>query len=284
MPAAAPRRYRDYLKAAFNARPAGMFVAPNWIGIGVFGLLGLLNPGFWLLGAGLEAGYLFTLANSTRFRKVVDAGGGAYSSSSSEPGEAARIASLRDALPPQDGQRYRDFIAKCRRTAHFLPDNTALHDTLAHVSWLFLQLLHSRLTVSRLLAAASAEEQSEGTLASRLAKLEQRLAAPDLQPDLRRSLEATRGIMRERLQGHSDTAAKQGYIDAELSRLEEQISLLHDRAQLDRDAPALSGSIERVSAGITGATQWMSREKELLGDLGGSFDIPPSTAIYETGN
>ncbi|RYD32196.1 MAG: hypothetical protein EOP86_16260 [Verrucomicrobiaceae bacterium] len=256
-------------------------MAPNWIGIGVFGLLGLLNPGFWLLGAGLEAGYLFALANSSRFRKVVDAGG---DGSSSEPSEAARIAALRDALPPQDGQRYRDFIAKCRRTAHFLPDNAALHDTLAHVSWLFLQLLHSRLTVSRLLAAASAEEQAEGTLASRLAKLEQRLSATDLHPDLRRSLEATRGIMRERLQAHSDTAAKLGYIDAELSRLEEQISLLHDRAQLDRDAPALSGSIERVSAGITGATQWMSREKQLLGDLRGSFDIPPSTAIYETGN
>ncbi|MES2709581.1 MAG: hypothetical protein V4726_23490 [Verrucomicrobiota bacterium] len=276
---AAPRRYTDYLKAAFNARPAGMFVAPNWIGLGVFGLLGLLNPGFWLLGAGLEAAYLFTLANNARFRRVVDL----EAPGDNSGGEAGRIARLRDALPPQDGQRYRDFTAKCRRTAHSLPDNPALHDTLAHVSWLFLQLLHSRLTVTRLLTAAATEEKQEGSLPYRLARLEQRLAAGDVQPDLRRSLEATRGILQERLQALSDTSSKLGYINAELSRLEEQVSLLHDRAQLDRDAPALSGSIERVSAGITGATQWMSREKELLGDLGGSFDIPPSTAIYESG-
>lgn len=282
MPPAAARRYSDYLKAAFNARPAGMFVAPNWVGLGVFGLLGMLNPGFWLLGAGLEAAYLFSLANSARFRKVVDAEAG--SAPADLQGEAARIAAIRDALPPRDGQRYRDFTAKCRHTARTLPDNTALHDTLAQVSWLFLQLLHSRLTVSRLLAATEAEEKDEGTLNARLAKIEQRLTAPEVQADLRRSLEATREILRERLQARSDTSAKLDHIDAELSRLEEQVSLLHDRAQLDRDAPALTGSIERVSAGIAGATQWMSREKELLGDLGGTFDIPPSTAIYESGN
>ena len=25
----------DYVHAAFNARPAGMFIPPNWIGLGV---------------------------------------------------------------------------------------------------------------------------------------------------------------------------------------------------------------------------------------------------------
>lgn len=275
----APRRYSDYLKAAFNARPAGMFVAPNWIGIGLFGFLGLLNPGFWLLGAGLEASYLFSLANNSRFRRAVDA------DIRSEPGgEAARIARLREGLPPPDGQRYLDFTAKCRHTAHALPDNPALHDTLAQVSWLFLQLLNSRLTVSRLMASTAAEEREDGTLPSRLAVVEKRLAENNPPPDLRRSLESTRDILRERLQSVADTAAKLGYIDAELARLEEQVSLLHDRALVDRSAPSLTGSIERVSAGISGATQWMSREKELLGDLGGSFDIPPSTAIYESGS
>ena len=45
---AAPRRYSDSLKAAFPAKPAGMFVAPNGIGVGLFGLKGILNPGSWL--------------------------------------------------------------------------------------------------------------------------------------------------------------------------------------------------------------------------------------------
>jgi len=44
----------DYVSAAFSARPLGMFVAPNWIGLAAAGLLGVVNPGFWVLGAGLE--------------------------------------------------------------------------------------------------------------------------------------------------------------------------------------------------------------------------------------
>ena len=42
---ASPRRYSDYLKAAFHAKPAGMFVAPNWSGVGLLGVLRILSPG-----------------------------------------------------------------------------------------------------------------------------------------------------------------------------------------------------------------------------------------------
>lgn len=276
---ASPLRYLDYLKAAFHARPAGMFVAPNWIGLGIFAMLGILNPGFWLLGAGLEAGYLFTLANNQRFRRWVEA---AAKKTAPVSGYTVRIAALRAGLAPQDDLRYSDFIAKCRHTVSAVPDNPALHETLAHVSWLFLQLLHSRLTVDRLLANARAEDREEGTLADRLQSVEARLAMANVDEDLRRTLESTRDILRDRLQAQTEMESKLGYLDAELARLEEQVSLLHDRAQLDRDAPALRGSIDRVTAGISGATDWMSREKELLGDLGGTFDEPPPAAIFES--
>ena len=46
--------FMNYVAAAFNARPLGMFVAPNWVGLAALGLLGIANPGFWVLGAGLE--------------------------------------------------------------------------------------------------------------------------------------------------------------------------------------------------------------------------------------
>jgi hypothetical protein len=51
--------------------PAGMFVPPNWIGLGIFGLLGLLNPGFWIIGFGCELAYLGWLSNDARFQRVV---------------------------------------------------------------------------------------------------------------------------------------------------------------------------------------------------------------------
>lgn len=273
-------RYSDYLKAAFNAKPHGMFVAPNWIGVGVFGLLGLLNPGFWLVGAGLEAAYLFSLANSSRFRRAVDAAEGP--AKASPLAYHQRIANLLGALPSDEAGRYRDFAAKCRRTVQTVPDNTSLHETLAHVTWLFLQLLTSRAAVLRLLAAARREDQEEGTLADRIAALEARLAQSGHAEDLRRTLESTRDILKERRAAQLEMESKLGYLDAELSRLEEQVSLLHDRAQLDRDTPALTSSIDHVTSGISGATAWMSREKELLGDLGGSLDEPPPAAILES--
>ncbi len=68
-----PHGFFDYVRAAFSARPIGMFVPPNWVGLGAFALLGVANPGFWVLGAGLELGYLAVLATNQRFQRVVDA-------------------------------------------------------------------------------------------------------------------------------------------------------------------------------------------------------------------
>jgi hypothetical protein len=67
------RGFFDYMRAAFSARPFGMFVAPNWVGVASFALLGLVNPGFWVLGGGLELGYLAVLSTNRRFQRTVDA-------------------------------------------------------------------------------------------------------------------------------------------------------------------------------------------------------------------
>ena len=67
-------RKRSYLAAAFNARPFGMPIPPNWFGIAAFAVLGaFINPGLWLIGLGLEGLYLWTLSQHPRFRATVDA-------------------------------------------------------------------------------------------------------------------------------------------------------------------------------------------------------------------
>ena len=66
--------YWDFVREAFNARPPipGLGGVPlNWMALAGFGTLGLLNPGFWLIGAGLEVGFLFLLAQNPRFRNYV---------------------------------------------------------------------------------------------------------------------------------------------------------------------------------------------------------------------
>ena len=71
-----PHGFFDYVRAAFNARPFGMFVAPNWVGLAAFGCSATVNPGFWVLGAGLELGYLAMLVTNRRFQRWVDAKSG----------------------------------------------------------------------------------------------------------------------------------------------------------------------------------------------------------------
>ena len=66
---------RECLRAAFSARPMGMFIPPNWIGLAAFGFLGLINPGFWLVGLGLELGYLSILTTNERFQRLVAGSG-----------------------------------------------------------------------------------------------------------------------------------------------------------------------------------------------------------------
>ena len=57
-----------YIKAAFNARPIGMFVPPNWIGLAGLGLASLaFGPGVLLIGAGLEVAYLLGYAEAGAF-------------------------------------------------------------------------------------------------------------------------------------------------------------------------------------------------------------------------
>ena len=157
--------FLEYVKAAFNARPLGMFVAPNWVGLAAFGLLGVANPGFWVLGAGLELGYLLTLATNTRFQRTV----------SSRPIAAARaewngrIASLLERLSEDDRGRYQALSARCASIIDLqtqgggeLPHGIeAQADSLGRLSWMFLRLLVARSTILSVLGAGDDEAALE---------------------------------------------------------------------------------------------------------------------------
>ena len=71
-----PSSLWDYVREAFNAKPRvpGLGDVPaNWLFVLATGVLGLVNPGVWLLGAGVELAYLTVLSHNERFRKFVDA-------------------------------------------------------------------------------------------------------------------------------------------------------------------------------------------------------------------
>src|SRR5512139_887334 len=100
----------DLIREAFSARPIGMFIPPNWVGIGVFALLGLLNPGFWVLGIGLELAYLGVLAHNQRFQRLV----AAKKQWEGRRQWQSRIDELVSQLGPEGQRRYRALEVRCR--------------------------------------------------------------------------------------------------------------------------------------------------------------------------
>ena len=148
---------KEYVRAAFGARPIGMLVPPNWVGLGAFALLGLINPGFWLLGAGLEVGYLYVLAGNPRFQRIVDGAQALAQQSDWKVRQESSVARL----PRGDQARYREMQRRCRsileqqRTAESTAGLRTESEGLARMLWVFLRLLLTRQAIIQVLNETS---------------------------------------------------------------------------------------------------------------------------------
>ena len=271
--------FLDYVTAAFNARPLGMFVAPNWVGLAAFGLLGIANPGFWVLGAGLELGYLLTLATNTRFQRAV----------ATRPLYAARaewnqrIERLRSRLTRDDRDR---FAALSQRCASILDLQThggaetphgieAQADSLGRLSWMFLRLLVARGMILHVLG----DGEDDATLADRKRALERQARDESVAADLRRSLTGQIDILTQRLEQRGQAENKLAYIDAELARIEEQVELIREQAALSTDPEILSRRIDEIAATLGGTGQWIRDQQQVFGAMEDLLTEPPPLAI-----
>src|SRR5262245_1084088 len=98
------RMWIEYLKAAFWAGPSvrGLGRLPlNALALLGLGILGFGHPGFWLIGAGLEAAYLATLTTHPRFQRLVDIQRRHRATEAAEEGREQ----LARTLDPQSRQR-----------------------------------------------------------------------------------------------------------------------------------------------------------------------------------
>jgi hypothetical protein len=271
--------FLDYVTAAFNARPLGMFVAPNWVGLAAFGLLGIANPGFWVLGAGLELGYLLTLATNERFQRAV----------TSRPLNASRaewnqrIDRLRSRLSAEDRER---FAALSQRCASIIDLQThggaetpqgieAQADGLGRLSWMFLRLLVARGVILHVMD----EGEHESGLDDRKRALERQARDESLPAELRRSLTGQIDILTQRLEQRAQADKKLAYIDAELARIEEQVELIREQAALSTDPEILSRRIDEIAATLGGTGQWIRDQQQVFGAMDDLLTEPPPLAI-----
>lgn len=252
----------SYLWAAFTARPFGMPIPPNWFGLATFAMLGaVLSPGFFILGAGLEIAYLAWLANNKRFRATVDA-----QVRSTQPDEQ-RYRALLDPLDAPDRarqaaleKRASDIVANLDKS----PVMAAHADSVEQLVWLHLRLLSALQAIARVVATAKNES---ARLADQETSIDARLAASDVDPDLRRSLEQQKAVIDARQAAHIEAARRKERIDAELSRIDQQVALIREQTLLATDESRIGSSLDALTASFNEANRWLDSQRDLIGSL-----------------
>jgi hypothetical protein len=268
-----------YIKAAFNARPLGMFVAPNWVGLALFGLLGFVNPGLLLIGAGLELAYLFALASNKRFQRYVDGASMVESGRSTQE----KLQSTLNSLSPTLQQRYHALEQRCRAILSQQHPGTDVADELrtqgeglGRLLWIYLRLLATYQSFARLLGEMISAEREREPIEDRVAGLERRLAGEDVGEDLRASLSSQLEILRQRQLSQAEARQKIAFLDAELTRIEEQVELVREQAVLSSDPSAVSARIDEIGTTLSGTNQWIRDQKNLESRVGDVLeDVPP---------
>ena len=260
---------RSYLAAAFNARPFGMPIPPNWFAVAAFALLGaFVNPGLWLVGAGLEGLYLWALSRNERFRATVDAEGKGDDWHS-------KYNSLTTNLD-DEAQRKQTFIeARAWEIIDVLSRRGATDSQKSDVrqmAWLHLKLLAARASVLQVIAAADLEKRS---LEEQERRVIDRLSDDSVSDELKRSLEQQLEVLRSRRAAHIDAQHRRELIDAEIERLRQQVSLVREQALLATDEHSVASSLDSLSASLNEANRWLKDQSELFAGLEGLTDEPP---------
>jgi sensor domain CHASE-containing protein len=152
----------------------------------------------------------------------------------------------------------------------------SLSEALGRLLWVYLQLLVTRQATTRLLQGGQAGRgRHRDDLQFRIADLEGRLKSGSLDPDLRRSLEGQLDLLGQRLEGQKEARQKLDFIDSELVRVEEQITLVHEQALLAPDAESASGRIDAIGSALGSTTQWIRDQARLSGELADSLEGSP---------
>lgn len=265
-----------YLKEAFWWGPQvpGLGRLPvNAMAALGFAILGLGHEGFWLLGAGLEAGYLAWIATHPRFQRLVDARERVLEAGSAEEGRRALAASLE----PASRRRFEALEAKIAASLQAGRDADlgaieieTRRDALERLSWIALKLL-----VARHQLEASRLHASEADLKRRIAGLEQELAAGGGEPSaLRQSRSATLEILRQRLRnlGRSEQTLKQ--IDSDLARIEAQVDLAFESASLQEGGELITANLELASEALQAGLDFGDLETAVV-SVDQAYAAPP---------
>lgn len=270
----------DYFRAAFNARPIGMLVPPNWIGIGLFALLGIVNPGFWIMGLGVELAYLYYLGTHPRFQRLVNAA----DVTESRQRWQVRLNESIAQLSQEDRQRYQALERRCRtildqqRNLESSASLLTQGEGLGRLVWIYLRLLLTRQSICRVLRGSESDTERV-SLEKRIETLNQKIKDPSLTEDVRKSLTGQLEILQQRLARQREARDKLAFLEAELTRIQEQVELVREQAVVTTSPEAVSQNIDQISATLGGTTQWIREQQEIYGSVEDLLAEPPPIIV-----
>ncbi|MCP4217853.1 MAG: hypothetical protein GY765_24640 [bacterium] len=256
-----------YLKAAFNNKVpiTGVGGVPiNKMLVGTAVLLGAWNPPFWLLGLVGESIYLGLMAHNKNFRGLI---------------RGEQLLKLREAWEEKQARILKTFDSASHERYDRLVDSCAsildlpssaprdpLKDLrltgLNKLIWMFLKLLGSRIRITGILTETSKDElQKDITVISEKIDMERDNSR------LFRSLKSTKDIGERRLENFVKAEKNLKVVEAELERIEKQVSLLKEEASISSNPGTLSVRLDNVMDSLSDTNRWMSEQTELFGFL-----------------
>lgn len=258
-----------------------MFVPPNWIGLGIFAMLGLMNPGFWVIGLGAELAYLWILGTNKRFQRFVGASQRLQTTNQWQ----AKVNALIQQLSGEDQQKYRALEVRCwtlleQQQAIQAPSSglQAQGEGLGRLLWVYLRLLTTRQAINRILRSSAGGPNESAGLEERIDKLQARLKEP-LSEELKKSLTGQVDILQQRLDKRREAKEKLAFLDAEITRIQEQVELVREQAVVSADPETLSKRIDQVTATLGGTTQWITDQQKIYGAVEDLMSEPPALQI-----
>ena len=273
----------SYIKAAFNARPIGMFIPQNWIGLagvalGAWALGPDAAPGVLLIGAWLEMAYLFGLSTSKRFQRFVD---GSASLESKQEWQK-KLNDTVAQLDPDDRERYFNLQRRCytiieqQRQNGDAPELATQGEGLGKLLWIYLRLLRTRQSILRIIRESLDLDRGRGEpLDRRYKRLADQVEDPSLADDLRKSLSGQLEILQQRMEKRKETRDKLAFLDAELTRIEEQVELLREQAVMSATPHAVSERIDHIAGTLSDTQQWVRDQQQILGTVDELLQDPP---------
>lgn len=273
-----PIGFWEYISEAFHLRYPipGLGALPfNKMGVAASAVLGLLNPGFWFLGAGLELGYLWMLSTDPRFQKYIQS----RRMNMIEQDKSVRINEMIRSLEKPSVARLEALNRNLAKINELMDINSegamqfvreTQQKTLSQLPVMFVKLLFTQRLISE-----SLEHTDAGKLKREIRDLEKQLAAGDIGEALIKSLRGNIEIKQKRLENIGRAEENNQLVEMELNRIENQVQLIREEIALNRTPEAISAGIDRINSTLGETEAWVNTHSDFLNRISGNDQLQP---------